>query len=168
MNSQKILILVLLTFCTRTQAQSIKDFFYVEPKSKNLPVFIRGNLDSKKILLFVQGGPGENGIDFGRADYPKWGETLETEVAIAYFDQRGLNKSVKHIDTTQITSLQVGEDIISIAKTLKERYHAEIYLFGHSAGGQDVLDCLANFPKKTEFIRGGIAINTPITIFMEI
>lgn len=163
MKYQRILMAVILCFCAKMQAQTVKDFFYAEPETKNLPVFIRGNLDTNKILLYVQGGPGDNGIDFGRSDYPKWKNTLETKVAIAYFDQRGLNKPEKKIDTTKINALQIGKDIISIAKKLKEKYNAEIYLFGHSAGGQDVLDCLANFPDKSQFIKSGIAINTPIT-----
>ena len=163
MKYQRILMAVILCFCMKMQAQSVKDFFYVEPETKDLPVFIRGNIDSKKILLFIQGGPGDNGIDFGRSDYPKWKNTLETKVAIAYFDQRGLNKSEKKIDTTKINALQVGNDIISIAKKLKEKYNAEIYLFGHSAGGQDALDCLTNFQEKSKFIKAGIVVNAPIT-----
>ena len=144
-------------------AQTVKDFFYADPETKNLPVFIRGNLSSQKIILFVQGGPAHNGIDFGRSDYPKWKKTLETGVAIAYFDQRGLNKAVKKIDTSFINPTQVSLDIISIANTLKEKYRADIYLLGHSAGGQDVLDCLAAFPKETQFIKGAMVLNAPVT-----
>ncbi len=145
------------------KAQTVKDFFYVEPETKNLPVFIRGNLSTHKIILFVQGGPAHNGIDFGRSDYPKWKNTLETEVAIAYFDQRGLNRSVKKIDTTSVNPTQVSIDIISIARALKEKYKADIYLLGHSAGGQEVLDCLAAFPEKTRFIKAGMVLNAPVT-----
>jgi pimeloyl-ACP methyl ester carboxylesterase len=144
-------------------AQQIKDFYYAEPETKNLPVFIRGNLTAKKILLYVQGGGAENGIDFGRSNYPKWKNTLEKEVAIAYFDQRGLNRSVKKIDASKINATQVLKDIIAIAKSLQEKYQANIYLFGHSMGGVDVLRCLATFPKQTAFIKSGIVFNTPIT-----
>jgi pimeloyl-ACP methyl ester carboxylesterase len=144
-------------------AQKIKDFYYVDSKTKNLPVFIRGNIASKKILLYVQGGGAENGIDFGRSDYPKWKKTLEKEVAIAYFDQRGLNRRVKKIDTAKINATQVLKDIISIAESLQKKYEAEVYLFGHSSGGVDVLRCLATFPEETAFIKSGIVFNTPMT-----
>ena len=157
-----VLILMLIAF-QFSQAQKIKDFYYVEPETKNLPVFVRGNLESNKILLYVQGGGAENGIDFGRSDYPKWKNTLEKEVAIAYFDQRGLNKSVRKIDTSKINRKQISKDIIAIAKSLKEKYKADIYLFGHSFGGVKVLECLANFPEETAFIKSGIAFNAPIT-----
>jgi pimeloyl-ACP methyl ester carboxylesterase len=144
-------------------AQNVKDFFYAEPETKNLPVFVRGNLDQKKILLYVQGGDADNGIDFGRSDYPNWKKSLETRVAIAYFDQRGLNRSVNKIDSVKINHTQVLKDIITIAKSLNEKYGSDIYLFGHSMGGRKLLECLANFPEETSFIKAGISFNAPIT-----
>lgn len=143
--------------------QKAKDFYYVNPDTKNLPVFVRGNLESKKILLYVQGGGADNGIDFGRSDYPKWRNTLETKVAIAYFDQRGLNRSVNRIDTSKINQTQVLKDIVTISKSLKDKYNAEIYLFGHSNGGVKILDCLASLDEETSFIKSGIVFNAPIT-----
>jgi pimeloyl-ACP methyl ester carboxylesterase len=162
MKIKTVLILMLIAF-QFSQAQKVKDFYYVEPKTKNLPVFVRGNLESNKILLYIQGGGADNGIDFARSDYPKWKNTLETEVAIAYFDQRGLNRSTKKIDTSKINKRQISKDIITIAKSLKDKYNADIYLFGHSFGGVKVLECLANFPEETAFIKSGIAFNAPIT-----
>tara|TARA_R110002126_G_scaffold290356_1_gene447131 strand:- start:10008 stop:11051 length:1044 start_codon:yes stop_codon:yes gene_type:complete len=156
------LILMLIAF-QFSEAQKVKDFYYVEPETKNLPVFLRGNLESNKILLYIQGGGADNGIDFARSDYPKWKNTLETEVAIAYFDQRGLNRSAKKIDTSKINRRQISKDIIAIAESLKDKYNADIYLFGHSFGGVKVLECLAKFPEETAFIKLGIVFNAPIT-----
>lgn len=158
-----IVLLLLLVVSTIANAQKAKDFFYAEPETKSLPVFVRGDVGSKKIILYVQGGDAENGIDFGRSDYPKWKNSLETKVAIAYFDQRGLNMAARKIDTSKINTRQVSKDIIAIAKALKEKYNAEIHLMGHSLGGQDVLKCLAEFPEETSFIQSGIVLNTPIT-----
>ena len=158
-----ILIVLLLIASKFSNAQQVKDFYYAEPETKNLPVFVRGTLESNKILLYIQGGGADNGIDFGRSDYPKWKNTLEKKVAIAYFDQRGLNKSVNKIDTSKINRKQISKDIIAIAESLKEKYKADIYLFGHSFGGVKALECLANFPDETSFIKAGIAFNAPIT-----
>lgn len=155
--------LVLCVFNNLFAQQDVKHFYYVEPETKNLPVFIRGNLAPKKILLYVQGGGAENGVDFGRSDYPRWKSSLETKFAVAYFDQRGLNRRVKNIDTPCINNTQVLKDIISIAKSLQEKYKAAIYLFGHSNGGVKVLQCLAKFPEETSFIKSGIVFNAPIT-----
>lgn len=158
-----IVLIILLIASQLSKAQQIKDFYYAEPETKNLPVFIRGNLESNKILLYIQGGGADNGIDFGRSDYPKWKNTLEKKVAIAYFDQRGLNRSVKKIDTSKINKKQISKDIIVIAKSLHKKYKANIYLFGHSFGGVKALECLANFPEETSFIKSGIVFNAPIT-----
>lgn len=164
MNLEAILITLIVCASGILHAQQkVKDFYYVEPETKNLPVFVRGHLESKKILLFVQGGGAENGIDFGRADYPKWRKTLEKQVAIAYFDQRGLNRNTKKIDTSKINDTQVLKDIIAIAESLREKYHAEIHLFGHSTGGVEVLKSFAAFPEKTLFIKSGIVFNAPVT-----
>lgn len=160
------IIFILFIFCSSCNLysqQKTKDFYYVEPDTKNLPVFVRGNLESKKILLYVQGGEADNGIDFGRSDYPKWNKTLETKIAIAYFDQRGLNRNVNRIDTSKINQTQVLKDIVTIAKSLKDRYNSEIYLFGHSYGGVKILDCLATFQDEASFIKSGIVFNAPMT-----
>ena len=72
MHYKTILITLILFTSLTVKAQKVKDFYYVEPETKTLPVFLRGNLDSKIILLYIQGGDAENGIDFGRSNYPKW------------------------------------------------------------------------------------------------
>ncbi len=156
-------ITLILCFYNLSKAQTVKDFFYIEKDSKELPVFVRGNLDNKTIIVFVQGGPGETAIDFGRSDYPRWQNTLEKEVAIAYYDQRGLNQKVNRIDTTLINYKQYSKDIIRVSERLKEKYHAKIYIMGHSYGGGFVYHCLSEFNNTTSTIDGGIVLNTPIT-----
>jgi len=146
-----------------SKAQTVKDFFYIEKENKELPVFIRGNLDNKTIILFVQGGPGETAIDFGRSDYPRWQNTLEKKVAIAYYDQRGLNQNAGRIDTTLINYKQYSNDIIEISNQLKVKYQAKIYLMGHSYGGGFVYHCLSEFNNSSNAIEGGVVLNTPIT-----
>lgn len=158
-----VLVLILIFSYYFSKAQNVKDFFYIEKETKELPVYVRGNLDNKTILLFVQGGPGDTSIDFGRSDYPRWKKTLEKKVAIAYYDQRGLNKKVRKIDSTKITYDQYSEDLIQLSKKLKEKYDAKVYLMGHSFGGGMVYHCLAKFNQLTDLIEGGIILNSPIT-----
>ncbi len=164
MKNKTIFFILFIMLCgVSLRAEQIKDYFEIDYDEFSFPVLVRGNLDKGKILLFVQGGPGETAIDFARADYPKWKNTLETKVAIAYYDQRGLNQKASQIDTTKITYLQYGKDLLAIAKRLKEKYKADIYLMGHSAGGNMVQNCLENFSKEADFISGAILLNTPIT-----
>lgn len=145
-------------------AQSVKDFFYVEKEKKELPVLVRGSLAKKTILLYVSGSYGDNAIDFARADYPNWKNTLEKEVAIAYYDKRGLNKRVSRIDTTQINWGQNSKDILKITTFLKDKYKAKIFLMGHSAGGMLVYHYLSDFNNEnTNPIEAAIVLNTPFT-----
>lgn len=140
-----------------------KEYIKFEYDRYTFPILVRGNIESGKMLVFLQGGPGETAIDFARSDYPRWKKTLEKEVAIAYYDQRGHNQSVKKIDTTKISYDQYSLDAIAISKMLKEKYDVEIYLLGHSAGGYMVLHALQYFSNESGFLDGAIAINTPIT-----
>ena len=159
----KKFLLVLIVFVTFTSLSQEKEYLVFEYEEYTFPILIRGNLLSGKLIVFVQGGPGETAIDFARSDYPKWKKTLENEIAIAYYDQRGLNQKVKSIDATKITYDQYSKDLIAISKMLKEQYNTEVYLMGHSAGGYMVLHTLQYFSEESSFIDGAIAVNTPIT-----
>ncbi len=163
MRLKTIFFTCLLSTGSILHSQILDDFYYVEPETKNLPVLVRGNLEARNILLFIQGGDADNGIDFGRSDYPRWKNTLESSVAIAYFDRRGLNRSVNKIDTSKVNGRQQLKDIIAIASSLKEKYKADIHLFGHSLGGVNALNCLALYSEASAFVKSGIIINTPIT-----
>ena len=165
MINQKIyFLLALFILCfIPLKAQNVNDFFYVDSENKELPVFIRGNLDSQTILVYVQGGPGETAIDFGRSDYPNWKNTLEKNIAIAYYDQGGLNQKASKIDTTKINYKQYSKDLIKISRVLKEKYQAKIFLMGHSYGGGFVYHCLSEITEINNTIEGGIILNTPVT-----
>lgn len=163
MKTHWLFTLAILLCCHISTAQKVKDYFYAERDTKELPVLVRGDLAKKTILLFVQGGPGEAAIDFGRSDYPRWKKTLEKEVAIAYYDQRGLNRKVKKIDSAKINYDQYSRDLILIAKKLKEKYNARIFLMGHSYGGGYVYHCLAQHRETDQLIEGGIILNSPLT-----
>ncbi len=156
-------LLILFVLSSSTTFSQSKEYIKFEYDGYTFPILVRGNIESGKMLVFLQGGPGETSIDFARSDYPRWKKTLETEVAIAYYDQRGHNQSVKKIDTNKISYDQYSLDAIAISKMLKEKYDVEIYLLGHSAGGYMVLHALQYFSNESGFFDGAIAINTPIT-----
>ncbi len=157
----RLLLLVLLSL--DLQAQQVEEFFYMKAEDYEFPVFVRGNMDSKKIILFVQGGPGETAIDYARSDYPGWKNTLEKEFVIAYYDQRGLNQRAKNITSDKITYDQYSRDIIALGAALKKKYDIDLYLMGHSAGGKMVLNTLQHYPEESSFVNGALILNTPIT-----
>ena len=101
-----------------------------------IPVLVRGNTASKKIILFVQGGPGSNTLDFAEIDYPGWKNTLEKEYAIAYYDQRGTGNRQGNFSLDQISMDSYIDDLHKIATFLHSAYDAEIIMMGHSFGGQ--------------------------------
>lgn len=161
----KLLLFIILFISSEVKldAQKTEDFFYLETEGYEFPVLVRGNANSDKLILFVQGGPGETAVDFARSDYPRWENTLENEFLIAYYDQRGLNQNVRKIDTSKISYQQYSRDIIAIGQNLRQKYDTDIYVMGHSAGGKMVVHTLKNFPGKISFIKGALVLNTPIT-----
>ncbi|MEQ8241458.1 MAG: alpha/beta hydrolase [Cyclobacteriaceae bacterium] len=157
------LISLLFFFQINSYAQNIKEYFKVNVEGYEFPVFVRGNLDSEFMLLFVQGGYGETAIDFARSDYPKWKKTLEKEIAIAYFDERGLNQKVNTIDTAKITYEQYGKDLLALVKHLKLKYNRKIVLMGHSEGGASVYYALSQLTETDTTIAGSIFLNVTYT-----
>jgi pimeloyl-ACP methyl ester carboxylesterase len=156
------LTMLLISLVVVLDAQKINDFFWMEKKPKELPVRVRGNLDSKRIILFVQGGFGEHGLDFAAIDY--WGlkKHLEANLAMAYYDQRGLHTSKRQLKREDISYAKYSEDILRIAEKLKERYKADIWLMGHSYGGVLALHFLSS-KNQTDLIKGAILVSTPYT-----
>ncbi len=154
----KTILILFGLFSLKTGAQQIEQFYYLEPETKNLPVYIRGKLKPKTVLLYIQGGIAQNGINFGRSDYPNWKNSQEEKVAIAYYDERGLNRRINHIDTSKINESQVLEDILCIAQNLKDKYQAEVYLLGHSLGEQKAFRSIAPYPpqlRPSELFKSG-------------
>ena len=136
-------VLLLLLISAQLTAQIRTNWFFYADREEQLPVKVRGSLDRNQILLFVQGGPGEKAVDFAAVDYPGCKETLEQEVAIAYYDQRGLNMPRQKIKSSEINFEQYSHDLRLICDTLQKKYDAEIILFSHSYGGYYVLHYLA-------------------------
>lgn len=116
-------------------APNVNEQFHVEIEGALLPVKVRGNTASQKILLFINGGPGGTGLDLANLDPGDWKNTLEGDFAIAYYDQRGTGNTQGKIEESSITLAQYINDIKAIVTVLNERYKScKIYLMGHSFG----------------------------------
>jgi len=132
-----LIVVILLTGCQDDFVLNtyVDNFFHVKKENYYLPVRVRGNTASKKILLYIQGGPGNNTLDFAEVDYPKWRGSLEKDYAIAYYDQLGTGNRIGKFDYEDITLDNYLQDIHTIATVLNSKYNAEVFLFGHSFGG---------------------------------
>lgn len=115
---------------------STDELFHLKNEEYLIPIRVRGNTTSGKIILFVQGGPGSNTLDFAEIDYPGWKKTLEKEYAIAYYDQRGTGNRQGNFKLEQISVKTYVDDLHQIASFLSTAYNAEIIMMGHSFGGQ--------------------------------
>ncbi|HOY18585.1 MAG TPA: alpha/beta hydrolase [Haliscomenobacter sp.] len=139
-----------------------KTFFHVKNGDYLIPVLLRGNTASKKIILYVQGGPAGNTLDFATVDYPEWKNTLEKDYAIAYYEQRGTGNRQGNFDFGQNILQTYIEDLHKVAAFLKKAYGAEIIMMGHSFGGGLTLRYMIEYG-QSGIPQKYIALNAPVT-----
>jgi pimeloyl-ACP methyl ester carboxylesterase len=111
------------------------DFMHVKNGDYNIPVLVRGNTAGKKILLYIQGGPVINSLDFAEVDYPGWKSSLEKSYAVAYYDQRGTGNLNGNFSQGQSVLTTWIDDLHKVAAFLQKAYDADVIMLGHSFGG---------------------------------
>ncbi|MEZ4720489.1 MAG: alpha/beta hydrolase [Flavobacteriales bacterium] len=114
---------------------AVNDSFHVENGDYLIPVLVRGNTASGKILLYIQGGPGYASLDFAHIDYPEWKNTLEKDFAVAYYDQRGMGNWQGQYSQGDNVSATWVDDLSAVTDFLSTAYDADIVMLGHSFGG---------------------------------
>lgn len=130
-----IALLILLPILTGMGISHEDDFFHVKSGDTELPVWVKGNTDSKKMIIYINGGPGATSIDIARADMFTWSSGLEENFAMVYYDQRGCGNAQGNLNDNSITIDQFVEDLNAIIAVLEARYDdPKIYLMGHSFG----------------------------------
>lgn len=115
-----------------TQSGMAEDHFFLKSGNQHMPVTVGGNVDSKKFLIIIHGGPGGNAIVY-RENFVK--NEVEKEMAIVYWDQRFSGNSQGNNGGTDIKDFR--KDIKSLLLLLKAKYGSDkqFYLLGHSWGG---------------------------------
>lgn len=110
----------------------VQDLFYVENAGAKMAVLVEGNTSSKVIVLLVHGGPGGTAIGFQNDEHIS--ETLETNYAVAYWEQRaaGISQGNGKLEF----DLYV-EDMKKVITVLKHRYGSDckVFILSHSWGG---------------------------------
>ncbi|MCC6413503.1 MAG: alpha/beta hydrolase [Saprospiraceae bacterium] len=108
----------------------VEDNLVLRNKGADMPIWVRGNIGSQKIVLYLHGGPGDCAMC-----YRYYFESLEKDVAVAYWDQRVAGASSGNVDPATLNYEQFGEDAFLAINLLKQKYpDAEIYLLAHSFG----------------------------------
>ncbi|MEQ8531195.1 MAG: alpha/beta hydrolase, partial [Imperialibacter sp.] len=108
----------------------VKDTFYLRNDGADMPIWVRGNLDADKIVIFFHGGPGDCAMC-----YRYYLKKMESEVAVAYWDQRIAGSSAGNADPSSLTYEQFGEDAFYAVSLLRQQYPGKkIYIMAHSFG----------------------------------
>jgi pimeloyl-ACP methyl ester carboxylesterase len=127
-----IAAVILLSSCNKETFYE-GDHFFIENDGAIMPVYVKGNIESKTVILFVHGGPG------GSATMPSFmpvSKTLEKDFAFAYWDQRGSGQSQGNPDASTFTVDQFVEDLGLVVDAIRLRHNnPKIVIFGPSWGG---------------------------------
>lgn len=125
-------MIILLSSCEKEGFYE-GDHFFVKNAGAEMPVFIKGNIESRTFILFLHGGPG------GNASLPSFmpvSKELENDYAFAYWDQRGSGLSSGNPDPSTFTVEQFVDDLDLVVETIKHKYHnPHIVFYGISWGG---------------------------------
>lgn len=135
----KYLYLILFGFvffsCAEEQdLGNLDQTIYVRNNGADMPVYLRGNMTSKVVVLILHGGPGSNGLEYRIGN---WSVEMEEKYAMAYWDQRGQGMSQGHYKKADVTIDNMVEDMDAVVSVLKAKFGNDISVFalGHSWGG---------------------------------
>ena len=132
----------------------VTDTFYIRNEGADMPVWVKGNLASDKIILYVHGGPGDCSMC-----YRYYLKGLEEEVAVAYWDQRIAGSASGKVDPATLNYAQYTEDLFYVVSLLTQQYPAKkIYLMGHSFGVELTWQFLTT-ANNQDMISGALIIN---------
>jgi len=110
--------------------------FNVRVDDAVLPVLVRGNLDRGTVALYVQGGPGLASIQARLLDAYLWEDSLEDDVAFAYYDARGTGNALGRITPEELTLDQAASDLVAVTRAVREVLDVDdVALLSHSWGG---------------------------------
>lgn len=120
----------------------------------DMPVWVRGNPEGGRIILFLHGGPGECSYCLR-----PFFEGIEQNALMVYWDQRLAGSSRGNADPQAWSYAQHANDLRQLVLLLKQLYPEQsIWLFGHSFGvelGWEFL-CTGN---NAALVAGFVAMN---------
>ncbi len=113
----------------------VHDHFNVQTDGALLPVEIHGNIDGGTLLLVESGGPSGVSIAERNVGYMPFQDTLEPELAVAFYDRRGTGNATGDYTVDDQSMDQLIADLDAVIAVLDERYAPDrIVLMGHSFG----------------------------------
>lgn len=128
-----ISVFLLIISCKKEELWLKGDYFFLRHKGADMPIWVRGNIQSNIFILHLHGGPGGSSIDEG---VEKVYLPLESDYAMVYWDQRGSGASQGNAKAETITMEQFVEDLELVIDLINSKYNnPKIFLHGHSWGG---------------------------------
>ncbi len=113
--------------------QTEGDYFFLERDGAVMPIWVRGNVDSRTLLLMVHGGPGDSAQWYIESQAFK---ALEARYGVAYWDQRGSGTSQGAPPASTFTVDEYVGDVDAVVKLLRARHPIDrLFVIGHSWGG---------------------------------
>lgn len=147
-------VLFALSACEKSEVTDTERTLYLRHKGADMPIWVRGNLASNKLVLFLHGGPGDCAMC-----YRHYLKDLEKDVAVAYWDQRIAGASSGKVAVKTLNYEQFGEDAYYVVKLLKEQYpNTRIYLLAHSFGVELAWQFLTTHDNQ-KMVSGLMAVN---------
>jgi len=162
-------ILVLLAFRTQTQSASqaenprpavgIESLEAVELGGVEQWILIHGEDQTRPVLLWLHGGPGQPLMPAAHASDAE----LIKHFVVVHWDQRGAGKSYDPALTPEmLTTEQYIADTHNLAQTLRRRFGVpRIYLIGHSWGSQLGALTVARYP---DLFYAFIGVSQPVSL----
>ncbi len=115
-----------------TLSGNANDTFFLQEKGISMPIQVRGNVASKKMIIVLHGGPGGVALLYRSQQVI---DRVEKEFAMVYYDQRLSGASQGNSSSNNISLFK--SDLLKIIQLLKSKYGSDtkMYLMGHSWGG---------------------------------
>lgn len=128
-----ITIFLVVFSCDFMSSDAVEDNFFIQRDESIMPVWVRGNPESDKILIILHGGPGGSSYHYLMQELFT---PIENKYIVAYYDQRASGQSQGNTDPSSLTLDNFSEDVDLLVDTLKTIYNPEdIYILAHSWGG---------------------------------
>ncbi len=149
-----LLILILLSACNDEGDLNVTRDLRLRHKGADMPIWVRGNMASGKLILYLHGGPGDCAMC-----YRYYFKELESTYAVAYWDQRIAGSSSGNTDVSTLTYAQFLEDTELVIDLLRQQFpDVDIYLMGHSFGVELGWQYLAKTANQAK-VKGFMVVN---------
>jgi proline iminopeptidase len=128
-----IIFVPLFFACKKDTLWKEGDYFFLRNKGADMPVWVKGKIESNVFIIHLHGGPGGSSIN--EAEQKVYLE-LEKEYAMVYWDQRASGCSQGKVKPETVNMDQFVEDLEKLIALINNKYNnPKIFLHGHSWGG---------------------------------